>query len=39
MIDTIDADEAWCPPTFTPDCVCLTRLAWWTMLVLRGLLD
>jgi Lrp/AsnC family leucine-responsive transcriptional regulator len=29
MIDTIDADDAWCPPTFTPDDVFRTRLAWW----------
>src|SRR4051812_14101656 len=30
---TIDADEAWWPPTFTPLGVFRTRLAWWTMLV------
>ena len=27
MIDTIDADDAWWPPTFTPDDVRRTRLA------------
>ncbi|WP_216858424.1 hypothetical protein [Actinomadura verrucosospora] len=29
MIDTIDADDAWCPPTFSPDGLGRTRLAWW----------
>ena len=29
MIDTIEADEAWWPPTFTPEGVFRTRLAWW----------
>ena len=33
MIDTIEADDAWWPPTFTPDGVARTRFAWWTMLV------
>ena len=33
MMLTIDADDAWWPPTFTPDAVSLTRLAWCTMLV------
>ena len=33
MMLTIDADEAWWPPTFTPDGVSRTLLAWWTMLV------
>jgi hypothetical protein len=33
MMLTIEADEAWWPPTFTPDGVLRTRLAWWTMLV------
>src|SRR5436853_1585270 len=32
MMLIIDADDAWCPPTFTPDGVCRTLLAWWTML-------
>ncbi len=32
MMLTIDADDAWCPPTFTPDSVWRTLLAWWTML-------
>src|SRR5689334_23169985 len=31
MIETIDADDAWWPPTFTPDGVSRTRLAWWTI--------
>ena len=29
MIETIDADEAWWPPTFTPEGVSRTLLAWW----------
>src|SRR5690606_40418775 len=29
MIDTIEADDAWCPPTFNPDGFGRTRLAWW----------
>ncbi len=33
MIATIDADDAWWPPTFTPEAVARTLLAWWTMLV------
>src|SRR3954453_17870100 len=33
MSDTIDALEAWWPPTFTPLRFSRTRLAWWTMLV------
>ena len=33
MMLTIEADDAWCPPTFTPDAVVRTLLAWWTMLV------
>src|SRR3954471_15052943 len=33
MMLTIEADEAWWPPTFTPLGVLRTRLAWWTMLV------
>jgi hypothetical protein len=33
MMLTIDADDAWWPPTFTPDGVLRTLLAWWTMLV------
>src|SRR5918995_5671483 len=28
---TIDALEAWCPPTFTPERFTRTRLAWWTI--------
>ena len=28
MIDTIDADEAWCPPTLSPPGFGRTRLAW-----------
>src|SRR4051794_12683318 len=31
--DTIEALEAWWPPTFTPLRFSRTRLAWWTMLV------
>ncbi|WP_326726351.1 hypothetical protein OHT59_10345 [Streptomyces sp. NBC_00243] len=33
MIDTIDAEDAWCPPTFTPDSFGRTRFAWWIMAV------
>ena len=33
MIETIEADEAWWPPTLTPDAVFRTRFAWWTMLI------
>ena len=33
MMLTIEADDAWWPPTFTPDGVSRTLLAWWTMLV------
>src|SRR5918999_5698300 len=28
---TIDALDAWCPPTFTPERFSRTRLAWWTI--------
>ena len=31
MTLTIDAEDAWWPPTFTPDGVARTRLAWWTI--------
>src|SRR3954463_9842096 len=31
--DTIEALDAWWPPTFTPERFTRTRLAWWTMLV------
>ena len=31
MIDAIDADDAWCPPTLTPERAGRTRFAWWTM--------
>src|SRR3954469_14885798 len=31
--DTIEALDAWWPPTFTPERFSRTRLAWWTMLV------
>ena len=31
MIETSEAEEAWCPPTFTPDGVVWTLLAWWTI--------
>src|SRR5919204_4633261 len=31
MSDTIEALEAWWPPTFTPDRVFRTRLAWCTI--------
>src|SRR5918999_5133972 len=30
---TIDALDAWCPPTFTPERFSRTRLAWWTIAV------
>ena len=33
MIDTIDADEAWWPPTFIPGGLGRTRLAWWMIAV------
>ena len=33
MIDTIDALEAWWPPTFRPDGLGRTRLAWSTIAV------
>jgi hypothetical protein len=33
MMLTIDAEEAWWPPTFTPEDVWRTLLAWWTMLI------
>jgi len=33
MMLAIDADDAWWPPTFTPDGVARTLFAWWTMLV------
>ena len=29
--DTIEADEAWWPPTLIPDRLGRTRLAWWTI--------
>jgi hypothetical protein len=29
MIDTIDADDAWWPPTFKPEGFGRTRFAWW----------
>ncbi len=32
MMLTIEAEEAWCPPTFRPERVVRARLAWWTML-------
>jgi hypothetical protein len=31
MIEAIDADDAWWPPTFTPDGVLRTLFAWWTI--------
>src|SRR5579859_2713620 len=31
MIDAIEADEAWWPPTLTPEGALRTRLAWWTI--------
>src|SRR4051794_7629809 len=33
MIDVIEAEDAWCPPTLTPDGVTRTLFAQWTMLV------
>src|SRR3569833_3008478 len=33
MMLTMEAEEAWWPPTFTPEGVRRTRVAWWTMLV------
>jgi hypothetical protein len=33
MIVTIEAQEAWCPPTFNPDGFTRTRLAWSTIAV------
>src|ERR1035437_5120368 len=33
MMLTIEADEAWWPPTLTPEELSRTRLAWWTMLL------
>src|SRR5436190_1471308 len=33
MIETIDAVEAWWPPTLTPERFGRTRLAWWTIAV------
>ena len=33
MIETIEADEAWCPPTFSPPGLGRTRFAWWTIAV------
>ena len=30
---TIDALDAWWPPTFTPERFSRTRLAWWTIAV------
>src|SRR5581483_6997404 len=32
MMLTIDADDAWWPPTFTPEALGRTLLAWWTWL-------
>ncbi len=31
MIEIIEALEAWCPPTFTPEVFARTLLAWWTI--------
>src|SRR5687768_16857688 len=31
MMETIDAHDAWCPPTFMPPGLGRTRLAWWTI--------
>lgn len=31
MIDTMDADEAWCPPTLSPEGFARTRFAWWVI--------
>ena len=33
MIETIEALDAWWPPTFTPERFGRTRLAWWTIAV------
>src|SRR6185312_15031131 len=33
MIVTIDALDAWCPPTFRPDGLGRTRFAWWIIAV------
>lgn len=33
MMDAIDAEDAWWPPTFSPDGLGRTRLAWCTMAV------
>lgn len=33
MIDTIDAEDAWCPPTLRPDGFGRTRFAWWIIAV------
>src|SRR5262245_38543294 len=33
MIDAADADEAWWPPTFSPERFGRTRFAWWIRLV------
>ena len=33
MIETIEALEAWWPPTLTPVSFGRTRLAWWTIAV------
>ena len=33
MIETIDAHEAWCPPTFSPLGLGRMRLAWWIIAV------
>ena len=33
MIDTIEAHEAWCPPTFNPLGLGRIRLAWWMIAV------
>ena len=32
MMLAIEADDAWCPPTFTPELLPRTRFAWWIML-------
>ena len=33
MIETIDAEDAWCPPTFIPPGLGRTRFAWWMIAV------
>ena len=33
LIETIDAHEAWCPPTFSPLGLGRMRLAWWIIAV------